>query len=250
MPGERRWPARVRVRLRAAAIIQSFALAVPLHWLARMVGRGDAIPPRFLVVVGWLCGLRVRVAGAPADGPLLLVANHLSWLDILALAGTARSAFVAHAGLASHGFLKWLCDQNDTEFVTRDRRGSVTGQVAQVRAALARRRLTIFPEGTTSDGLGLLPFKSSLLSSAEQAPEVTVQPVALAYAEAPAVAWPDGEPGLANVHRILQRRRPVHLTIHFLPPLTGEDRRDRKAMAAAAQAAIAAALDLADGPGA
>jgi 1-acyl-sn-glycerol-3-phosphate acyltransferase len=215
-----------------------------------LFGRRDVVAPTFLGVVGWLCGLRVQVIGAPAGGPLLLVANHVSWLDILALAGTARSAFVAHAGLASHGFLKWLCEQNDTEFVTRERRGSVTGQVAQVRNALARRRLTIFPEGTTSNGRTLLPFKSSLLSSAELAADITVQPVALDYTEAPAIAWLDEEAGLANVHRILQRRSPVHLTIHFLPPLAGEDRCDRKAMAAAAQEAIARALDGADTAGA
>ena len=70
-------------------------------------------------------------------------------------------------------------------FIARDERGSVAGQVEQVRAALGERPLTIFPEGTTSDGTALLPFKSSLLSAVEPLPhEVPIQPVALDYADA------------------------------------------------------------------
>ena len=108
--------------------------------------------------MGRLAGLRVRTEGVPRPGALFL-ANHVSWIDILALAGASRAIFVAHSGLTIHGGLKWLCDQNDTVFVTREKRGSVAGQVEQVRAALGERPVTIFPEGTTNDGTGLLPFK-------------------------------------------------------------------------------------------
>jgi lyso-ornithine lipid O-acyltransferase len=221
------------------------ALVGPLQVLLSAIGRRDVLPPPFLAAIGWLAGLRVRVEGKPAAGPLLLLANHISWLDILALAGACRSAFVAHAGLAGHGFLKWLCDQNETEFITRDQRGTVGGQVGQVRAALTRRRLTIFPEGTTGDGIALLPFKSSLLSAVEGAGAgVTVQPVALDYEEAAAIAWLDDEPGPANVRRVLARTRPVRVTVRFLEPLAGEALAGRKAMAAAAHGAITAALRL------
>ena len=129
-------------------------------------------------------------------------------------------------------------------FITRDKRGSVGSQVEQVRAALGERPLTIFPEGTTNDGTGLLPFRSSLLAAVEPlAHEVPVQPVALDYADAPAIAWHAGEPGMANVRKILSRPR-TELTIRFLEPLAGEALRDRKTMTAAAQAAIAEALRL------
>jgi 1-acyl-sn-glycerol-3-phosphate acyltransferase len=188
-----------------------------------------------------LAGVRVRTEGAPRPGALLL-ANHVSWIDILALAGASRAIFVAHSGLTVHGGLKWLCDQNDTVFVTRDRRGSVAVQVEQVRAALGERPVTIFPEGTTGDGTGLLPFKSSLLSAVEPlAGEVPIQPVALAYRDAPEIAWFAGEPGMTNVRKILSRRR-VELTIRFLEPLAGEALANRKTMTAAAQDAIEAAL--------
>jgi 1-acyl-sn-glycerol-3-phosphate acyltransferase len=222
-----------------------FAVVGPLQVLLSAVGRRDILPPPFLAAIGWLAGLRVRVEGRPASGSLLLLGNHISWLDILALAGACRSAFVAHAGLSGHGFLKWLCDQNETEFITRDQRGTVGEQVQQVREALARRRLTIFPEGTTGDGIALLPFKSSLLSAVEGAGEaVTVQPVALDYQEAAEIAWLADEPGSDNVRRILARTRPVKLAVRFLDPLAGEALRDRKTMAAAAQRAVAQALRL------
>jgi 1-acyl-sn-glycerol-3-phosphate acyltransferase len=212
--------------------------------LFSLAGRREAIPPLFLGFMGRMAGLRVRTEGTPRKGALFL-ANHLSWLDILALAGASRATFVAHSGLTVHGGLKWLCDQNKTVFITRDQRNSVAAQVEQVRAALGEQPVTIFPEGTTSDGTALLPFKSSLLSAVEPlADTVPIQPVALAYADAPGIAWFDNEPGMANVRRILARPGRVDLTIRFLEPLADEALANRKTMTAAAQAAIAEALRL------
>ncbi len=217
---------------------------VPLHMAAKLAGQRDLVPPLFLGTMGRMAGLRVRTEGQARSGALLL-ANHVSWLDILALAGTSRATFVAHSGLTLHGGLRWLCEQNATVFVARERRGSVAAQVDQVRAALGPRPLTIFPEGTTNDGRSLLPFKSSLLSAVEPlAHAVPVQPVALDYHEAAEIAWHGEEPGLANVRRILARSRPVELTIRFLEPLAGDALANRKAMTAAAQEAIARALRL------
>lgn len=194
--------------------------------------------------MGRMAGLTVRTEGTPRTGALFL-ANHVSWLDILALAGVARTVFVAHSGLTVHGGLKWLCEQNATVFITRDHRGSVARQVGQVREALGQRSLVIFPEATTNDGTRLLPFRSSLLSAVEPlAAEVSIQPVALAYQDAAEIAWFGEEQGMANVRRILARREPVRLTIHFLEPLRGAALADRKAMAQASEAAIAHALAL------
>lgn len=219
-----------------------FALIVPTHLLARSLGRRDALPPLFLAGIGWIAGLRVTVEGRPHPGALLL-ANHVSWLDILALAGKSRAIFVAHEGLAGHRFLRWLCEQNSTIFIARSRRGTVNRQVEQLRQALGKRPVVLFPEGTTGDGTNLLPFKSSLLSAVEPLPEgVTVQPVLLAYRDAPDIAWSGGEAGLDNTRRILTRRRPVRLTIRFLQPLRTQALAGRKAMAAAAHEAIQRAL--------
>ena len=216
-------------------------MLVPLHVLAKLVGLRDVVPPIFLGVMARMAGVRVRTEGTLRPGALL-IANHESWLDVLALAGASRAIFVAHSGLTVHGGLKWLCDQNDTVFITRELRGSVAGQVEQVRAALGTRPVTIFPEGTTNDGTALLPFRSSLLAAVEPlAGEVPIQPVALDYANAPEIAWFDGEPGMTNVRKILRRPR-TDLTIRFLEPLAGKALADRKAMTAAAREAIGAAL--------
>jgi len=221
-----------------------FATLVPSHALVSLAGQRELVPPLFLATMGRMAGLRVRTEGVPRRGALFL-ANHLSWLDILALAGASRSIFVAHSGLTGHGALKWLCDQNDTVFVARERRGAVAEQVEQVRAALGERPLTIFPEGTTNDGTALLPFKSSLLSAVEPlAHAVPIQPVALDYENAAEIAWHGDEPGMANVRRILARSGNVDLTIRFLEPLAGAALDNRKTMTAAAQDVIARALRL------
>jgi 1-acyl-sn-glycerol-3-phosphate acyltransferase len=218
-------------------------VCTPLHLLWRAAGAGRWWPRVFLSSIGHIAGLHIRVEGRPIKGALLL-SNHVSWLDIPALAHVAGSAFVAHDGLAAFPFLKWLCEMNDTVFIARHDRGSVAEQVRQIRAAMAQRgSLTLFPEGTTSDGTGLLPFKSSLLSALDPLPDgVAVQPVLLAYDDAEKIAWVGDEHGLDNFKRILARLRPVRLTVIFMPPLTGAALSDRKTISAAARSEIAAAL--------
>jgi 1-acyl-sn-glycerol-3-phosphate acyltransferase len=235
---------KLRSGIRWLGVALGFLVLVPLHVVISFLGWPDLVPPIFLGVMGRAAGLRVRTEGTPRTGALFIV-NHESWLDVLALAGASRAIFVAHSGLAVHGGLKWLCDQNGTVFIARHRRASVADQVAQVRAALGERPVTIFPEGTTNDGSSLLPFRSSLLSAVEPlAGEVPIQPVALDYKDAPEIAWFGDEPGMANVRRILARPGRVELTIRFLEPLAGAALTNRKTMTAAAQQAIARALRL------
>jgi 1-acyl-sn-glycerol-3-phosphate acyltransferase len=229
---------------RAALWVFIFALILLPHLMFTLIGRRDIVPPFFLGTLGIIAGLRTRVVGRPMKGALLL-GNHLSWLDILALAGASRTAFVAHDGLSGNAALAWLCRQNETLFITRDQRGTVASQVEQVIARLGHRRLTIFPEATTGDGRALLPFRSSLLSAVERLPhDIPVQPFALHFEEAEEIAWVGDEPGLDNFRKIMARTRPILLTIRFLEPLTGAELTNRKTMAAAAQARVAAALGM------
>ena len=242
-------PSRIRplgwglIVFRLILMLFLLVICTPLHFVWRAVGAGRWWPRVFLSGVGAVCGLFIRIEGKPRRGALLL-ANHVTWLDIPALAHASGTAFVAHDGLSAFPFLKWLCEMNETVFIARHRRGSVAEQVAQVRAAMDQSGcLTLFPEGTTSDGTGLLTFKSSLLSALEEVPEGTaVQPVVLAYEASERIAWIGEEPGLDNFKRILARLRPIRLTIRFLEPLSGAELTDRKTVAAAAQAAIARAL--------
>ena len=179
--------------------------------------------------------------GTPGAGRVLMLANHVSWIDIPALAATTGTAFVAHDGLSGVPLLKWLCEMNGTIFVARNARTSVAAQIAALRQALAERpSITVFPEGTTSNGVALLPFKSALLAALDPLPDgVTVQPVWLDYGpRAPSIAWVGDEPGMANFLRILARREPLAMTVHFLAPLPAELLANRKTMATGAREAI------------
>jgi len=232
------------VLARVAAAILTLALILVPHFVFRLFGSKDIIPPLLLSIVARIVGVRIRVVGT-AQKHALLLGNHVSWLDILVMGGTSRSAFVAHSGLSEHPILAWLCLQNETLFITRDQRGTVAEQIDQVVERLGHRRLTIFPEATTGDGKSLLPFRSSLLSAVERLPrDLPVQPFALDFEEVEEIAWTGEEPGLANFRKILSRTRPIYLTIRFLEPLVGDELANRKTMAAAAQQRIAAALHM------
>ena len=232
---------KLRFAVRLAAMLALLLLSVPAYYLWRILRLRNPWPRWFLGGIAWIAGVQTTIAGRRARGRAFLLSNHVSWLDVPALARASGAAFVAHDGLAAFPLLKWLCEMHDTVFVARHNRTSVARQVAQVRAAIAEcEALAVFPEGTTSHGTGLLPFKSSLLSALEPLPEaVAVQPVLLDYgADAEAIAWVGEEHGLDNFKRILARAAPIRLTVRFLPPLTHAALTDRKTMAAAARAAL------------
>lgn len=225
-------------------------LCIALYYLWRVLRLANPWPRAFLGGIAWIAGIDVTLIGAPVRGRkglrgAFLLANHVSWIDIPAIAGATGAAFVAHDGLAAIGPLRWLCEMNDTVFVARHDRASVGRQVEQVRQAIRDTgALAIFPEGTTSDGTGLLPFKSSLLSALDPVPAgIVVQPIWLDYGpESAEIAWIGEEPGLDNFLRILARLRPLALTLHFLPPLAGEALTNRKTLAAGARDAILQAM--------
>jgi len=206
-------------------------------------------PRLFLKCVARIVGLRIEARGARVRQGAFLLANHVSWLDIPALAGLTGTAFVAHDGLTAHPLLHWLCRLNDTVFIARHQRASVSRQVEQVRQALRENgALTVFPEGTTNDGVGIPQFKSSLLSAITPVPKgIWVQPVWLDYGpRSSEVAWVGEETGLANFLRITARRERIVLAIHFLPALAGEVLANRKTIATAARDAILAAKERED----
>ena len=232
---------KLLIALRLSLMIALLLACVPLYYLWRLLRLANPWPRLFLGGIAAITGVEVSVSGERVRRNVFFVSNHVSWIDVPALAGASGAAFVAHDGLAAFPVLKWLCEMNDTVFVARHDRTSIAAQVAAVRAAILEcSALTVFAEGTTSDGTGLLPFKSSLLSALDPVPEgIAVQPVLLDYgAEAAEIAWIGEEHGLDNFKRILARGQPIRLTVRFLPPLTGEALRDRKTMAAAARAAL------------
>lgn len=231
--------------LRLLALITSLLLCVPLYYIWRILRLSNPWPRLFLKSVGWIAGARVTVNGAPIKRDVFFIANHLSWVDIPILAGVNGSAFVAQDGIASWPLIGWLCTLNDTVFVSRTNRMGVAQQINQVRDALIDCwALTVFPEGTTTDGRSLLPFKSPLLAVLDPAPPgILVQPVVLDYGrDAPDVAWVGEESAPDNAWRLFTRTRPFHVTLHFLDPIDPRDHVGRKAIAAEGRARIAARL--------
>lgn len=233
---------RLRAYRRISGLLLLFLACAPLHLIARTFGRSPW-PRRFLKWVAWTCGADVKCEGRPASRGTLLLANHVSWLDIPALAGATGCAFVSKAEVRGHPFLRWLADQNATIYIDRADRRSIHGQVASLADGLKRHApLVLFPEGTVGDGGRLLPFKPSLLSAVAPPPEgVVIRPVAIDYgALAPVIGWGTGEPGIANVLRVLGRKGRLPVTVRLLGAIAPDP--DRKLMARAAHDAIAAAL--------
>ncbi len=200
----------------------------------------------FLRYSAWIAGARVKKIGTPLRRDVFFIANHVSWLDILALAGASGTAFVAKAELAEVPVIGWLCSLNRTVHVKRENRLGVAEQINSLREALDDNwSVTVFPEGTTTDGQSLLPFKTSMLSVLEPPPkDVLVQPVLIDYGpEVGAdLGWVGDETGINNAKRVLSRKGSFELRLHFLEPFSPEEFRGRKAIGARARAAIEAAL--------
>jgi 1-acyl-sn-glycerol-3-phosphate acyltransferase len=128
-----------------------------------------------------LLGIDVQASGTPHAGPLLIVANHVSWLDILAINAVQPARFVSKADVRHWPFLGWLVACGGTLFIERERKRDALRVVHQIAEALQGGEIVaVFPEGTTSDGHGVLPFHANLLQAAI-ATEAPVQPVVLRY---------------------------------------------------------------------
>ena len=232
----------MRAVTRIAALGLLLFLCVPPHLISMTFGK-SRWPRRFLRASGWICGARVKTVGNPVAAHSLILANHVSWLDILVLAGATGTRFVSKAELRDHKLLRWLANQNDTLYIERRDRRGVHSQARELAEALTDPQpLALFPEGTTGDGITLLPFRPPLLAAVAPAPPgSTIRPVAIDYGTmAPILGWTDGESGKANALKLLGRRGNFPVTVRLLDPLPpGED---RKAMARDARVAIATAL--------
>ncbi|MEM6826657.1 MAG: lysophospholipid acyltransferase family protein [Pseudomonadota bacterium] len=235
----------MRIVWRIVGLACLLAACLPLHYIYRIFAYGSPFPMWFLRGAARICGARVSVKGTHLKRDVFYVANHVSWIDILALAGASGTAFVAKAELQHAPVVGWLASLNRTVFVKREHRMGVAEQINALKEALADNwSVTVFPEGTTTDGQSLLPFKTSMLSVLEPPPPgVMVQPVLLDYgAVAEWIGWIGEEGGLNNAKRLLSRSGTFRLNVTFLEPFSPEDFRGRKAISAEARRRIEEAL--------
>jgi len=233
------------IGLRVSAIGLSLALSLVLHYLWRLFRLPSPWPRFFLWFVATNCGAVIKTKGKRLKQNVFYVSNHISWFDIPVIAGVTGCTFVAQDGIARWPVIGWLCRLNKTIFVSRTDRMQVGGQIDIIREAIEEKYpITVFPEGTTGDGLGLLPFKPSLFQAMAPPPKPTmVQPMLLDYGiVSTEIAWIGNEPAVDNAKRLFSRLGTIPTTFYFLEPFDPADFGDRKSICAEAERRIGKAL--------
>ncbi len=255
-PGHR--PVRAAAKIAAVLLwsVPAIAVQAALLLLSRRAAAGFG---RFYWrTIYVLVGLQVRVIGTRTSPradrrPVVYVSNHSSWLDIPVLGGRLDACFIAKDEVGRWPLVSTIAKLGRTVYVRRSR--TSTGRERDdMQARLAGGdNLILFPEGTTSDGARVLPFRSAFLSIAEAAVGATglppiVQPVAVVYDEAnglpvmraqrPLFAW-YGDMDIGSHLWRLAQHRGLRATVLLLPPLDPADFADRKALTRATWQAVA-----------
>jgi lyso-ornithine lipid O-acyltransferase len=249
--------------LRLLVVVVIFALVtivlMPVQWLAVALKRPlrRRIPVFYHRFVCRLLGVRVSVSGALVDArPLLIVANHSSWLDISIITSLAPVVFVAKSEIARWPFFGLLAKQQRTVFVERDRRHK-TGEVnAQIAQRLAEGDpVLLFGEGTAGDGNRVLPFRTALIGAARDAiasagnEKVWIQPLSIAYVSQqgvalgrhlrPRAAWYGKMKLTEHIGRIV-RIGAMDVSVTWGDPIPYDGATDRKVLARQLESAVRA----------
>jgi 1-acyl-sn-glycerol-3-phosphate acyltransferase len=247
--------------LRAARRIAWVLLFLPVAMLVQSVllllpGREKVAFARFFWrAITQMLGLHVRTIGAAAGArrnaarrPVIYVCNHSSWLDIPAIGGQVTGCFVAKDDVASWPVISTVARLGRTVFVSRNR-GRTLQERDDMQATLAAGDdLVLFPEGTSSDGSRVLPFRSPFFAAAYGSAKPLVQPVSVVYdrlaglpvthASRNVFSW-YGDMTLAPHVWQLAQWRGKRVSLLFHPPLDPADFADRKALAQATWQAVA-----------
>jgi lyso-ornithine lipid O-acyltransferase len=237
----------------AFGAVATAAATVPAEMLLRIITLRNRpyLPLWFHRGLSRSLGLRIRTHGPPPRrGKVLYIVNHLSWIDIPVLGARIHASFVAKSEVAGWGPVGWFASFAHTVYIARDRRSTAAAQKDSIAERLnAGGSLILFPEGTNSDGTGVLPFKSALFSVVGDVPGLIIQPVTLAYTringlpvirrQLPDLAWVgDTELGPHAIGFMGLGR--VTAEIMFHDPVDPADYPDRKALARHCHDVIAA----------
>ena len=200
--------------------------------------------------------IRVRIFGTPAETtPILFVANHVSYLDIPVLGALLSASFIAKAEVAAWPLFGFLAKLQNTVFIER-RSIRAAAQRTQLQDHLAtKRNLILFPEGTSSDGLTVLPFKSSLFSIIEESDgfvPLSIQPVSMTCSaldgfpllreQRPLYAWYGDMTLLPHLWHVFKHG---HFTVDvvFHHPLPAADHPNRKELSSLCQSLVAQGVE-------
>jgi 1-acyl-sn-glycerol-3-phosphate acyltransferase len=252
--GPKAWP---RLMWRAGAFFVVIFVGLVLKLLLRGIERAlfglrRPLTP-FITQVVCRVALKIvqlplHVQGRPMRQRGAIVANHASWLDIFVLNAADRVFFVSKHEVAGWPGIGLLARVTGTVFIRRDRRDATRQKLLFEARLRAGHRLLFFPEGTSSDGRRILPFKSTLFA-AFFAPEMRdilyIQPVSVTY-HPPAgtdprfYGWWGDMDFAGHLMRILAQRHQGCVELVFHTPIAVVDMPDRKAMTLACEAAVRA----------
>ncbi|MCP9482218.1 1-acyl-sn-glycerol-3-phosphate acyltransferase [Shimia sp. CNT1-13L.2] len=204
-------------------------------------------------ITQFVCRNAFRILGIPfsSRGTLMkergaVVANHSSWLDIFALNARKRIYFVSKAEVANWPGIGWLAKATGTVFINRDRREAAKQKQVFEKRLLAGHKLLFFPEGTSTDAIRVLPFKTTLFAAfftEELREKLWVQPVTVLY-HAPDGAdsrfygwWGDMDFG-GHLLKVLASGKQGRIELIYHAPVKVSDFPDRKTLAAHCEAEV------------
>jgi len=241
----------------AAFVLLTVALAAALAvmTLLRLPGRGG-LSLRYSRAVCALLNVRIHVIGAqPAHHSVLILSNHVSWLDILVITATVPVIFVAKSEVRRWPLIGWVARARGTVFVERDRRRQTAEAAADIAQYLAEgQSIVLFAEGTSSDGNRVLPFRPALvgalreaLAQVEAGKRIAVQPLSVGYTgllglpmgrqHRPIVAWYGDRDLFPHLVGFL-RRGAVDVTLTWGTPVEHDGGNDRKAVVRSLEKAV------------
>lgn len=218
-------------------------------------GRPKVAFARFYwMVFSRLLGVHVRVIGeisaAPSGRPIVFVSNHSSWIDVPVLGGVLDGSFVAKSEVARWPVISGIARLGRSVFVTRQR-GSTRQELDTMRGRLSRGdNLVLFPEGTSSDGSRVLPFRSTFFAVTDRkdGPAPLIQPVSVVYdrlgglpagrASRPLFAW-YGDMDIASHFWRLAQHTGLRATVLLHAPVDPAGFTDRKLLAQAVWQTVA-----------
>jgi lyso-ornithine lipid O-acyltransferase len=249
--------AAIRIALVTAAFVVLSLALIPVQYLFIRTGwpAQRKLPVFFHRIVCRLLGLKLHVHGNVAsDRPLLLVANHTSWLDIMVLSAVAEVSFIAKSEVRKWPIFGTFAVLQRSVFIERERRGKTGEQASEIARRLNEGDvMVLFAEGTTGDGNRVLPFKTSLFGAAQMAVveskvgSVTVQPVAVAYTRAhglplgryhrPIASWPGHVKLVPHLKGVLKEGA-FDVDVRFGAPVPFAEGGDRKALARSMEAEV------------
>ena len=201
------------------------AIFIPILFnrAARWLPRRRATLSLLLRCIYGTLNIHVHTVGKPTSAPSLWVCNHISWLDVILLAGQNPVDFIAKREVRQWPLIGRMAEQAGTLFVDRDNKFQAYRALPLVgQRILSGTSVVVFPEGTTSDGQGTLPFKPMFYQAAIRA-GLKVQPIALSYCDRegePSATMPfiDDDHFMTSLMRIIKEPK-TFVSIHYLPPL-------------------------------